>query len=410
MSPALRSFAWLDDRRHLRVIGADGRGTPRTSELRWGMWAKPPEDEVHSWPTWSPAGDLVASFRLAQRGAQGMTCRVQIAEPDGREVWEVAELADRVPFYLQWSPDASSLAALTQSGDQLHLDLVDPIGERPLDEVVAASPLFFHHAPDGRLVLHIGEAEGPPRVIVVQGQERRQIGGLPASFCAPFVAGDRVIAAFAQGDGARLRAAPIDGEGPSRELLEVHGLAAFLPSPDGRSLAYAVARDGMGETYLGVESVDLATGARHVITESSLMAFFWLPDGSGIIGASRTRAGTVRWARIDLHGRQTHLAEVFPTRDLRFYLRFFEQFALSHPLVDAESQALVVAGGLVGEPDPRGTPRLWWVPLDGSGAEVIGEGVFGSFASARNDGQRARSPRPSTRPQANNGPTEERWD
>ena len=146
-----------------------------------------------------------------------------------------------------------------------------------------------------------------------------------------------------------------------------------------------MAADGTGQAYDGIELIDPATGFSNRLTHAPIVAFSWLPDGSGLITAARTDEGTVEWSRVGLDGHTLRLGALYPTRDLRFYLRFFEQFALSHPLVSRDGTTLVVAGGWVGQDDPRGTPRLWAIPTEGGEVEELGEGVFATFAPCPKD-------------------------
>ena len=80
-----------------------------------------------------------------------------------------------------------------------------------------------------------------------------------------------------------------------------------------------------------------------------------------------------------LDGRDERLvARVRPSRDLRFWLRFFEQFAPTHPLVDPTGRWLLLSGARPGDPDD--TPRVFRHPLDGGAADEVGAGPFGCYA------------------------------
>jgi hypothetical protein len=72
---------------------------------------------------------------------------------------------------------------------------------------------------------------------------------------------------------------------------------------------------------------------------------------------------------------------MYPTRDLGFYLRFFEQYAQSHPLVDPDGRFLLLAGTFA-DNDGDNTPHLWRIGLDDGSAEQLGEGLFGVWGPA----------------------------
>lgn len=378
-------LAWLDATRRLRIRGCDGTETKALEALTWGAWGDPSEQEVHSWPTWSPDGRRVASFRLGRQDG-AVSCNVRITDARGIDAVEVAELPGRLPIYLQWTPDGDSLHILTQDGDSLMLDQAWVDSPGVLRRRLAGSPLFFHTT-GNHLVAFVGEepddpAHPPSMLVVHQDGQQTRLAGVPGNFCAPVVLGDEV--AYVRIDSGRpeLHVAPLTG-GPSRRLRSTDGLAALLPSPDGLQLAWSVAPDGTGQAYQGLELIDPFTGLSEVLSTDDLIAFTWLPDASGLITASRADDGTIAWARVGRDGHTLPLGNLFPTRDLRFYLRFFEQFALSHPLVSPDGSTLVVAGGWADRTDPRGTPRLWGVPIEGGEVEELGEGVFATFAPHR---------------------------
>ena len=86
----------------------------------------------------------------------------------------------------------------------------------------------------------------------------------------------------------------------------------------------------------------------------------------------------VIWHYVDLDGNAQILFSAHPSRDLRFYLRFFEQYCLSHPIVDPAGKAMLIPG--IRESDSsQSISQIWEVPLDGSEAQVLDEGVFGVY-------------------------------
>jgi hypothetical protein len=75
------------------------------------------------------------------------------------------------------------------------------------------------------------------------------------------------------------------------------------------------------------------------------------------------------------------LHEQHPTRDLGFYLRFFEQFGQSHALVDPTGKWLLLAGWPA-RAARTGEPRVIRVPLDGGEPDDLGPGNFAVWAPA----------------------------
>ncbi|MBX2803995.1 MAG: hypothetical protein KTR31_40335 [Myxococcales bacterium] len=347
-----------------------------SSELLWGSWAHGDPEDVHSWPTWSPDGTRLASFRIAKDGSGS---RVWVSDVTGVVGAEVGAMGSRVPIYLQWSREGDRLAVLSQDDRELVLQRADPIGSDPDTELLRGSPLFFSWLPQGRLAAFVGEGQpAKPRLTILSMHgPRRDLPGAPGNFCAPvplprglaYVAhvNQSVVVLVSSLDGARVK-----------HLEMVDGLVALLASPTGDRLARAISPDGTGSPYTQLEVIDIETALSVPVTDLPCIAFFWLPDGSGLIVAAKNdNSPAVTWYRVGLDGSQVELARLVPSRDMRVYLRFFEQYGPSHPVVDPTGQSLLLCGA---DPDDADAPsRVVLVPLDGRAPEEVGQGLFACF-------------------------------
>ena len=93
-------------------------------------------DVVYQQPTWGPEG--VLAWTAIDR--PGGTSTVRIA---GVEAGEVAAVGVAVaPFYLYWSPDGQTLAALGSGEATLELWLID-LDEEPAAATAEGSPFYF---------------------------------------------------------------------------------------------------------------------------------------------------------------------------------------------------------------------------------------------------------------------------
>jgi len=102
-----------------------------------------------------------------------------------------------------------------------------------------------------------------------------------------------------------------------------------------------------------------------------------------VVARKHNQRKTIAWMRVTLDGRDEELiAELHPSRDLQFWLRYFDQYCLSHPLVSPDASTLVLSGGLVGGPDPKGAPRIWAVPVLGGEPVEIDGGPFATFPAS----------------------------
>jgi hypothetical protein len=200
---------------------------------------------------------------------------------------------------------------------------------------------------------------------------------VPGNFCTPVPIGGELLYVAHRGGNVELMAA--DAEGHARSLESVNGLVALVPAPDGVRVAYAVAHQD-GEPYRNLAILDPSTGIRTPLADEPLLAFFWSPAGDAIFGAQQAKdSPRVTWLRLGLDGTHLPLFEHLPTRDLAFWLRFFEQYCVSHPIIDPTGSHLVV-GGFEGERTPE--PTLWRVPTDGSAVEAVCPGVLAVFPRA----------------------------
>ncbi len=371
-------IAALDTKRQITLIDRHGQVRPQSPgvDLLWASWGTFDPSDVHSWPTWSPDGQRIAVFRIARSGAGN---RVWVTEIDGVESAEICNLETRLPIYLQWSNDSRGLAILSQDGDHLVLEHARPDHVDDARRVLAGSPLFFAWLDDHRIAAFVGEPGGPHLAVVdPESGLRHDLPGQPGNFCAPIALPNAIVyVAHRQGRISLLVAPPDSGD--VREIDEVDGLAAVVASPDRTALAVAVAPDGSGASYRDLRLIDLASGDSRALCELDCIAFFWLPTGDGLILACQDqRDAAVTWHHLGLDGEHVRLFEAHPTRDLRFYLRFFEQFCTSHPIVDPSGQTFLVAG-VHGKATEESIPKIWAVPLDGSEPEPLCDGLFAVF-------------------------------
>ena len=352
--------------------------TNGVSDIAFASWGPSSHTSgLHSWPTWSPTGDRVACFRMAEDGRS--SARVIVAHPDGIRSTELSAIEAKIPIYLQWSPDGEKLAVLSQRDDFLRLSHLDADGRGGHHPHLSGSPLFFTWTDDATIAAFSGGVDTNAKMVLIdvpQGR-RRYLPGRPCNFCAPVWTGSQLIYAAHHNQRVSILLADLR-EMSVRELEVIDGLAALVASPNGRTLARALADDDRSP-YRSLALIDLDSGVLRTLIDVECTAFFWLPNSDGLVVAQTdVNTGTVSWLRVGLDGFQSHLIDLRPTRDTRFYLRFFEQYSLSHPLVDPTGRFLLSAGTLEGLGD-LDKPKLWQVPLNGGAPEDLGDALFGVY-------------------------------
>jgi hypothetical protein len=247
----------------------------------------------HAFPVWSPDGRRVAAVARDANGA-----RVVVAEPrsdGGARVATWFDRSDAPAIYLDWSSDGRSLLVLAvdaEAGFALHRATAGRA-----DVLTRGAPLYWDEGADGHLLVHVG---GGPRagvrVLDPDGEVVREIGSAGA-FRSPAWSGDGRWLAFAErasGDVRRVVVQRVGGDGtaaaepsPSslaessgRRELDHRGLAAFAWHPSRPLLAVVRPLTDAPHSYGPLGVLDADDGLFTPWLDTSVLAFWWAPDGA----------------------------------------------------------------------------------------------------------------------------------
>ncbi len=389
-APPISRIAFIGDDRQIHVIGTDGGG------LRQVTWSKMPSAltrwggssglDTCSWPGFSPDGRWLICFQA--EGSDGLSgARVCAVEVDGVEERLLTELTGQLPIYAQWNDRSDQIAVLVQDEDELQLWLceLDALGSARL--VDNGVPLFFSWAPGGgQVMLHAGDARRQAGRLVLRSLlpvgEDLVFEESPGSFCTPLFTGGRLVFVTNRGWLSNVCIAEPNGEN-RRVLASMEGLLAVIPAPDGERVAIAASPGGEGTPYKGIWLVSTAGGEIAQVLTEECQAFFWVPGGQSIIFASLDNdQRCFWWKRLDIDSREvTVLGAFWPSQDQLFYIHFFEQYTLSHPLISADGTTLVFSGHARPGSDPDPTPLLWTIDLRAEQPQPVQlvRGSFGTF-------------------------------
>lgn len=288
-----------------------------------------------------------------------------------------------MPVYASWGPSGRHIATLAQCDQELSLDIFDAASAEHAHELERTSPLFFAWAGD-RIATFAGGGPGEPPLLGMYDPDRIlptvRMPSMPRNFCTPVWLDPHVFYVAGRDGHPTLLRADVH-TGVARALEQLDGLVAVTLSPDGTCLGRAVAFGGDGSPYTDLAIIDPADGASRRIRDDPCLAFLWTPSGDRmVIAAVDTEANVLDWLVLDVNtGEEKMLLSMRPTRELAFYLRFFEQYHHTHPIVSPDGRFLLVGGDIGGGQGSGVTPHLWKVPLDGSPPTSIGEGVFAVF-------------------------------
>jgi hypothetical protein len=314
---------------------------------------------THAWPAWAPDERRVACFGM--RGAERSTLEtlLYVVSSDGVESWELANLAGGMPIYGNWSPSATTFAALVQRGEQ-HLSLETVSLEQPgtTTPLVSGAPLFWSWSPRGdRIAVHVRDSRTSPpsaHVLIIDPVARRvmrEVSTAPGEFRVPTWSPREDLVAYVEsGENGGNTLFLLDAEtGEKAPVSASAGMMSALWSPNGRSLAFGESARPGSAAFTSVKIVDLDSGRIASCVNESVSGFFWSPLGDALfylsIDAQRSH---LCWNRQRLDGSEkTELVRFLPSREQTVVLSFFDQYALSHPPVAPDGSAVAFAGYLL---------------------------------------------------------------
>ncbi len=240
---------------------------------------------------------------IIQRGTDGsefISSAVYLASADGKQPLREVFLSRShdVP-YIDWAPDSTHIAFLTQDiEDQTYaLNLIaTQDGARPR-KLFEGNAAFWNWNPDGKTLLAkiSTSRSGPDRLTLVDvasDQTTRISIKDRLAFQSPH---------FSPDGGYMLMTEPANSSGrhkliladrmgkPVRTLTEFEGRISFAWSPAGAKVAYVVHADEQ-EPGGPLMVLDVNSGDKKMISNKPVVAFFWSPDGQRIASFSSASA------------------------------------------------------------------------------------------------------------------------
>ena len=346
----------------------------------------------HTWPTWSPNGQMLAVSRMTVRGADSISAEVYTitAGSQPTRLYQdppgvIPLIADNTPHYLYWSPDSKHLTFLANGAQNLDLYVSSVDAPEALVRVMNGAPLYWAWAADSlSMLIHVGDAVLLLDFTTPAGP--KELGPRSTAFRAPAwspVSGQMAyIDQTSRGDNA-LFVADQDGR-DGQPVVDVGEGTAFLWSPTGNSIALLDTDVPSDPNYRALRMVDLESGAIRTLTSEQVVAFFWSPDGEKIAYvAFDPVAQRLSWKVLVIEqGQPRKLVDFLPSQDLFLMLAFFDQYSYSNSLWSPDSKYLVFTGRLTSENegssegnDTADEDLVYVIDVDDpSGLEAIAEG------------------------------------
>lgn len=346
-------------------------------------------------PAWSPDGLHLAAI-AANRQDGGVFVLEDAAASEATELYRSSS---NFPIYLYWSPtgeQVSFLAGHPQDGIGFHLANRD--GSTAETLIATGSPFYWDWLQDGLgLFIHTGATGAGSRLLFMdkEGQTEAENLAEPGFFQSPGLSVSGQYVAYGSIANNQRRLVIGDRHNETEVSVQHQGLVALSWSPVAEQLAFTSPLVPSDLPFGPLRLMDAATGDIVVLDDGPVFGFFWSPNGQAIayltLPSERTeeevKAGGEVLARpqpqhndvrLELRvvqvstGQRRVLLQFAPTNlFLTQFLPFFDQYALSHRLWSPASDALVLPAL-----DDDGDPQIMLIPLDGSLARPLAEGVM----------------------------------
>ncbi len=365
----------------LAYVGPDGNvwvtrpGRGWTQQVTSDATA-PPEGQGRSYHrvTWSRDGAL--AFAAVVRSGDDARGELFLQPSLDRAPKLVAQNDRHFFIYLYASPascsgrsSCPSLAYLIEGENGVGLHLVTAGDGNVQDLLLAVGrPFYLSWSPDGQEILwHTGGAlrDNPAAELglyYVGEDRRRTLPYAPGAFLSPAWSpqGEQWLSVTVSDGIDRLQRITADA---NTTVATTRGQGiAFVWSPNGRRIAYAVhAWDG-APFYGPIHIADLETGKTRQLTIEAfdVLGFFWSPDGRRLAYLSRLDlpdAVWMQWRVFDLADKHDRGFTAFhPSPLMRFIIHSFDQYAQSHRFWSPDGRYLVYA-----DRDDQSQDRVWLV-------------------------------------------------
>ncbi len=321
-------------------------------------------------PAWSPDGS-----QLAVIGGDGLYIITDSIATATNELQALFRNPDESPFYHYWAPDSEQVTFLANHPEGIALHLVNVKGGIESErQLVVGQPLYWDWMPSGdRILMNTGIAGVGGRVALIDptgisADEQLAESGL---FQAPGFSASgsyRSYARFGEDDLSHL---VVQNDTGQIIVEEPHfGQIAVIWSPTADRLAFTAPVVDSVRPFGPLRILDPVSGDSRVLTQATVLAFFWSPDGEKIayltipqrnddsIQAVSFRpgqevlgdqpvqiqnGGLELWVVNADTGFQKQLLTFRPSDVfIHQFLPFFDQYALSHRLWSPKSDALVL--------------------------------------------------------------------
>ncbi|MGH7802791.1 MAG: eIF2A-related protein, partial [Candidatus Binatia bacterium] len=306
------TIAYIDEAGEIHAVAPDGSNDRKlaTAEPLQPIAYRPTQESggrnFFTWPVWSPDATRLAAFRVTGEG-EALLDSVYVIDVATRRVVERYERPGLRPIYAYWSPAGDRLAMLLQLDQGFSLSIwPEQNSEKPRSLGVGV-PFFYDWSKDSkRLLAHLGNDPDSPAghsvtMFEVEGGKRTAISKSPAVFGPASWSPDGTLLAYATlGEKNAGTLVIADANGKEKKSIPVSPRVAFNWSPKKQVLAVATTKAPDDPVYGEIKIVDAKTGKGSLLVREPISAFFWSPDGTDVLLATRDlESGAFEWSVVD---------------------------------------------------------------------------------------------------------------
>ncbi len=379
---------------------------------------------IYHWPTWATDGRL-AFFGVSNIPTNSYSLGVFVVDQikAGATIRAAYDSPDDVFTYAYWSPGdcpaqtstpASTSAVFTETpisakpncrdlallytpgqGQGLGLRLIQEQNGKFTDRFVDyAAPFYYSFSPDGSQILWVQSASKIGIYDIEAGKQVKTLDDVPGQFNAPMWSptDSRLLFGRQSSDGQKTDIVIAEGDKRQVLLQNQDSPVSFAWSPDSKLVASVA---GFGKLVV----TDSSTG--NVVAsadQANVVAHFWSPQSDRVAyvvagqnpppiearlvrsnghQSSQLPVGGLAWYILDVKTGQSQLLAHFdPSRDMAYYLSFFDQFARSHNLWSPDGRFLAYSAT-----DLAGHPSVYLLDTHGNGSPMrVAAGSFGVWS------------------------------
>lgn len=346
----------------------------------------------YQFPAWAAQSNQIAVL--------GRNAIFSITDAEDSIKTQLYEGGVKAPFYLYWSPDNNQISFLSNSQRGITLSVVPTDGSSEAKVRGIGTPFYWNWLNDSsQMLIHTGVPGENARLGLMQVDGEVENIAPPGSFQAPGISANGRYWAYAEDMGGGNSRLVITDTENGEQWTERHpAVAAMSWSPASDKLAFITGLQNKTSFWGPLRLFDTETGDVSLLSDNTVLAFFWSPNGSYIAtintgeinqnfgvnvadNASSNRAIQAKTSNqhsphqfnlaiIDLEtGEETQVMSFYPTGIfISQFMPFFDQYALSHNIWSPNSDAIVLPIREEGE------SRVKVVHIDGNELIDLGQG------------------------------------